>query len=90
MRVTFGEGRLAVDVIPTNAPAEISRKAGVLIGGWLTALRRYIVVIGLGNLVWEFAQLPLYTIWHTGSPGEILFAVLHCTGGDIVDRRPRH
>jgi hypothetical protein len=52
--------------------------------GWLTALRRYIVAIGLGNLVWEFAQLPLYTIWHRGSPGEILFAVFHCTGGDLL------
>src|SRR3546814_20910448 len=26
---------------------------------WLTALRRYVVAIGRGNLVWEFAQLPL-------------------------------
>lgn len=51
---------------------------------WLTALRRYLVAIALGNLAWEFAQLPLYTIWHEGSAGEILFAVMHCTGGDIL------
>lgn len=54
------------------------------VGDWLTALRRYVVAIGLGNLVWEFAQLPLYTIWHEGSPGEIVFAAIHCTGGDLL------
>ncbi|GIK96246.1 MAG: hypothetical protein BroJett029_04550 [Alphaproteobacteria bacterium] len=51
---------------------------------WLTALRRYLIAIALGNLLWEFAQLPLYTIWHEGRTGEILFAVIHCTGGDIL------
>ena len=51
---------------------------------WLTALRRYFIAIGLGNLLWEFAQLPLYTIWHEGSTGEILFAAIHCTGGDLL------
>src|SRR3546814_16537515 len=51
---------------------------------WLTALRRYLVAITVGNLVWEFAHLPLYTIWYEGTPGEILFAVLHCTGGDLL------
>jgi hypothetical protein len=40
--------------------------------------------MALGNLAWEFAQLPLYTIWRNGSPGEILFAALHCTGGDLL------
>lgn len=60
------------------------RRPAVPIGAWLTAVRRYVVVIGLGNLAWEFAQLPLYTIWHEGSLGEIVFAVLHCTGGDLL------
>lgn len=36
------------------------------------------------NLVWEVAQLPLYTLWGEGTPGEIAFAVLHCTGGDAL------
>ncbi|NDG49538.1 MAG: hypothetical protein EBY30_10970 [Rhodospirillales bacterium] len=36
------------------------------------------------NLVWEVAQLPLYTLWAEGTPGEIAFAVLHCTGGDAM------
>ena len=53
-------------------------------GDWLTALRRYLVVIAVGNLAWEFLQLPLYTIWYEGSSQEIVFAVLHCTGGDLL------
>jgi hypothetical protein len=55
-----------------------------LAGNWLSALRRYIAVIFLGNLVWEFAQLPLYTISYQGSLREIVFAAVHCTGGDVL------
>lgn len=51
---------------------------------WLPALRRYFCVIVAGNLAWEFALLPLYTLWKTGSIHEITFAVLHCTGGDVL------
>jgi hypothetical protein len=36
------------------------------------------------HLVWETAQLPLYTIWSTGTRFEILFAVIHCTAGDLL------
>ncbi len=53
-------------------------------GRWLVALRRYLAVIVIGNLVWEFAQMPLYTIWNTGSWREIVFAAVHCTGGDVL------
>ena len=52
--------------------------------GWLNVLRRYLVAMALGNLIWEFAHMPLYTLWETGSPGEIAFAAIHCTGGDIL------
>ncbi len=38
----------------------------------------------VGNLVWETAHVPLYTLWTEGSPSQIAFAVLHCTGGDIL------
>jgi len=51
---------------------------------WLHALRRFLIFIAAANLVWEFAQLPLYTLWYEGSPGEIIFAAVHCTGGDIL------
>jgi hypothetical protein len=36
------------------------------------------------NLVWEVAQLPLYTIFSTGTPKEIAFALAHCTAGDVL------
>ena len=51
---------------------------------WLPALRRYFPAIVVGNLVWEFAQLPLYTLWKTGSASLITYSVLHCTGGDVL------
>lgn len=51
---------------------------------WLAALRRYFLTIALANLAWEFAHMPLYTIWRDGSAGEIVFAAVHCTGGDIL------
>jgi hypothetical protein len=47
-------------------------------------MKWYLVAIAVGNLFWEFAHLPLYTIWRTGSRGEIVFAAVHCTGGDIL------
>lgn len=50
----------------------------------LIILRRYLLTSALGNLIWEFAQLPLYTIWHQGTRADILFAALHCTGGDVL------
>lgn len=53
-------------------------------GGWLTLLRRYLLAVGFGNLAWEFAQLPLYTVWHERGAAEIVFAAVHCTGGDLL------
>jgi hypothetical protein len=52
-------------------------------GAW-PATRRYLAVAAIGHLAWEFAQMPLYTLWRTGSPAEIAFAGLHCTGGDVL------
>lgn len=51
---------------------------------WLATIRQYLLVIAGANLVWEVAQLPFYTIWREGTPSEIAFAVVHCTGGDIL------
>ncbi len=36
---------------------------------WLPGLRGYLVVTGTLNLLWETAQLPLYTIWNEGTAG---------------------
>jgi hypothetical protein len=44
----------------------------------------YLIVAAIGHLLWETAQLPLYTIWWTGTARENLVAVVHCTGGDIL------
>lgn len=65
-------------------PRQIAARATAPIGDWLIMLRRYLVAIFGGNLAWEFAQLPLYTIWHEGTPREIVFAAAHCTGGDLM------
>ncbi|MBA3477112.1 MAG: hypothetical protein H0T52_01740 [Lautropia sp.] len=53
-------------------------------GSWLSALRRYLAVILAGNLIWEFAHMPLYTIGWTGTWSEVVFAAVHCTGGDVL------
>ena len=51
---------------------------------WLHALRRYFGAILVGNLVWEAAQLPLYTLWKTGTVRDLAIAVIHCTAGDVA------
>lgn len=48
------------------------------------ALRRYVMATLLLNLVWEFAHMPLYTLWDNGTWTEIIFAAVHCTGGDLL------
>ena len=44
----------------------------------------YLPALAALNLLWEAAQLPLYTIWNEASTGAIAFAVLHCTVGDVL------
>lgn len=44
----------------------------------------YLGTIAPGDLAWEMTHLPLYTIWRTGTPGEKAFAVVHCTGRDLL------
>ena len=56
-------------------------------GSTITPLRAglaYLVIIAAGNLVWEVAHAPLYTIWIEASFREIAFAIIHCTLGDIA------
>ena len=50
---------------------------------WLTTFRRYLLASAVGHLVWELAQLPLYTIWRTGTTRDIATAVVHCTLSDL-------
>lgn len=51
---------------------------------WPRALRRYLGVSLTAHLLWEVVQLPLYTIWTTGTGKQRAFAVLHCTAGDAM------
>ena len=51
---------------------------------WLDTLRRYVLFVAAANLRWEIFHLPLYPIWEKGTAAEIAFAVLHCTGGDVL------
>ena len=51
---------------------------------WLATLRRYMAFVAVANLLWEFAHLPPYTLWETGTKSELAFAAVPCTGGDIL------
>ena len=51
---------------------------------WLPAMRRYFACIAIGNLLWEIAHLPLYTLWQTGTPAQQIFGIVHCTAGDLL------
>lgn len=34
--------------------------------------------------VWEFAQLPLYTLWREADAQRLVVYVLHCVAGDVM------
>jgi hypothetical protein len=51
---------------------------------WLWILRSYLLFVFAANLTWEILQLPLYSIWVESTLGEIVFAVIHCTAGDLL------
>ena len=53
-------------------------------GRWLAAIRRFLIAAAVGNLIWETAQLLLYTLWRTEPVRPLVHAVLHCMAGDIV------
>ena len=51
---------------------------------WPKALRLYLGVSLAAHVVWEILQLPLYTLWSTGTLRLQAFAVVHCTLGDAM------
>jgi hypothetical protein len=51
---------------------------------WLDSARIYLSVLLPGHLIWEIAQLPLYTLWYDSTWTQIAFAVAHCTAGDLL------
>lgn len=44
---------------------------------------KYLGLSAVLHLAWETVHLPLYTIW-SAPLGERVFAVIHCTGGDVL------
>lgn len=51
---------------------------------WRLLVARFIPALAALSLLWEFGHFPLYTLWDAGSAGEIAFAALHCTAGDVL------
>jgi hypothetical protein len=51
---------------------------------WRRILFRFMGASIAGHLIWEIAQLPLFTLWTTGTRQQIAFAVVHCTIGDVM------
>ena len=75
-------GKVPVGTAPETSPR--GPHADQVACPWLLTLRVYLGVLLIGDLIWEALQLPLYTIWTTGTPREQAFAVVHCTFGDLV------
>ena len=51
---------------------------------WFRTLGLYVTFSAGLHLAWEVIQLPFYTIWRGGSPGQIILAVVHCSAGDLM------
>jgi hypothetical protein len=62
------------------APSDCNSKNGRL-RSWIALA---IGLAAIGHFLWEAVQLPLYTLWRTGTPREIAFALFHCSGGDVL------
>lgn len=44
----------------------------------------YLGTSAVGHLAWEVLQLPLYTIGDGAQLGQQVFAIIHCTAGDLL------
>ncbi|MBI3916088.1 MAG: hypothetical protein HY322_03670 [Betaproteobacteria bacterium] len=51
---------------------------------WRFVLTRFVPLLTAANLVWKIFQLPFYTLWQEGTPRSRVFAILHCTAGDVM------
>jgi hypothetical protein len=51
---------------------------------WLTTLRRYLLVIVGGNILWECVQLPCFTLWSRVRWNRFIFVPVLGTAGDIL------
>lgn len=64
-------------VNPRSRRAMTMRAAMARAGVWLG------LAFGL-NLIWEIAQVRLYTLWGEANIVTVAWALLHCTAGDVV------
>ncbi len=61
-----------------------SGSSAVVSRGPVYFLLMWAMVSAAANLVWEFAQLPLYALFNEPDKGKIVRYVLHCTIGDVL------
>ena len=54
------------------------------IAGAIRLALQYLGLVAIGNLLWETAHLPLYTVWFSGSLRDRAVAVMHCWIGDVL------
>jgi hypothetical protein len=47
-------------------------------------MRRYLLFIAIGNILWEFAQLPAFADWSEASWSWLVFIIVLGTAGDIL------
>lgn len=52
--------------------------------GWPKFLLIYLCLATPMHFVWEILHVRLYTISKAGLPGEVAFAIAHCTAGDAL------
>lgn len=70
--------------LEAGSPRQTRGMTAIAGAPWLPAIRRYLIASAIGNLAWEVAQLPLFTLWNAGTHREIAIAVAHCTAGDVL------
>lgn len=79
-----GAGRRVRAISEREVGQPLARPAEQAWGFWHAALRRYLAFVAMASLAWEFLHLPLYTIWTEGDTRELVFAAVHCAGGDLL------
>ena len=72
--------RRHIQPVAETRPTAVEQK-----GRWRTIPEVQLLVLALPlELLWEVAQFPLYTVWHEGDWGFILYGLAHCTLGDLL------
>lgn len=68
-----------------RAPERNQRVTATPPRSWRDVPEVLLIVLALPlELLWEIAQFPLYTVWHQGDWGYILYGLVHCTLGDLL------